>query len=147
MAKRVLAIDDNDDLLTLLREVFAEENYDYIACSRPREAYQLARQTQPDLILLDVTMPAMNGWEVLNLFVLDRQLRHIPVVLMTASVAEAERRISRLGLGEVSILGKPFDVDRLLAHVADAVGSTAPVGEGYERVGPASGPVLLRDEP
>lgn len=147
MAKRILAIDDNDDLLMLLRDVFAEHDYDYSACSRPREAYQAARQFQPEIILLDVMMPSMNGWEVLNLFVLDRQLRHIPVVLMTAAVADAERRLSRLALSDVSILGKPFDVDRLLAHVEDALSMPALAEDVHECLTSPKRPVLLRDEP
>jgi CheY-like chemotaxis protein len=147
VAKRVLAIDDNEDLLALLSDVFAEENYDYLACPRPRDAYQLARQNQPDVVLLDVMMPAMNGWEVLNLFLLDRHLRHVPVVLMTAAVSDAARRLSRLGLSDVSILGKPFDVDRLLAHVSDALGTPALGEEFPDGLPPAPGPVLLRDEP
>ncbi len=74
MAKRVLAVDDNEDLLSLLRDLFRDEGYDYVACSKPRDAYQTARMSHPDLVLLDVVMPAMNGWEVLNLFVLDPQI-------------------------------------------------------------------------
>jgi DNA-binding response OmpR family regulator len=148
VAKRILAIDDNEDLLTLLRDVFGEEGFDYLGCSRPREAYQLARQNQPDLVLLDIMMPSMNGWEVLNLFVLDRTLRRIPTVLMTAAVADAERRLAKLGLADVSILGKPFDVDRLLAHVNDALGNLFLCEEGQERLTSSTGgPVLLRDEP
>ena len=146
MAKRVLAIDDNDDLLDLLRDVFADEGYDYVACSRPRDAYQTARSNTPDLVLLDIMMPAMNGWEVLNLLVLDRRLRHIPVVLMTAAVADAERRLAKLGLPDVSILGKPFDVDRLLAHVGDALSGPALDEEIVERITSAGGPVLVRDD-
>lgn len=145
MAKRVLAIDDNNDLLELLRDVFAEEGFDYIACARPRDAYQTARSSAPDIVLLDVMMPVMNGWEVLNLFVLDRQLRHVPVVLMTAAMADAERRLGKLGLADVSILSKPFDVDRLLAHVNDALGAAQLAEERPERLSPA-GPTLLRDD-
>ncbi len=66
---------------------------------------------------------------------------------MTSAVADAERRLAKLNVPDISILSKPFDVDRLLAHVGDALHHSLQDEETLEPMGALTGPVLLRDEP
>ena len=134
MAKRILAGDDNDDLLTLLADVLGDEGYDVVTCNRSREAYGLAKEVRPDLVLLDVLMPAVTGWEVLNVFLLDREMRAVPIVLMTAAASDARKRLTRVGVHDITILDKPFSIDRLLEHVEQALGSPSECEMLYDRL-------------
>ncbi len=134
MAKRILAVDDNEDLLFLLTEALGDEGYDVVTCGRAREAYQMAKSTQPDVILLDVLMPSMTGWDVLNLLLLDRVLRRVPVILMTAAASDARKRLLRLENPDISILDKPFSLDRLLQQVEQALGQPNECEMLYEKI-------------
>ncbi len=134
MAKRILAVDDNEDLLFLLTEALGDEGYDVVTCGRAREAYQTAKSTQPDVILLDVLMPSMTGWDVLNLLLLDRVLRRVPVILMTAAASDARKRLLRLENPDISILDKPFSLDRLLQQVEQALGQPNECEMLYDKI-------------
>lgn len=134
MAKRILAVDDNEDLLALLSEALSDAGFDVVTCSRSREAYQVAKAAQPDVVLLDILMPAMNGWEVLNVFLLDRDLRKVPVVLMTAGAPEARRRLAGLEEHDISILAKPFNIDRLIEYVEQALGQPRECEALYDKI-------------
>lgn len=134
MAKRILAVDDNEDLLFLLTEALGDEGYDVVTCGRAREAYQTAKSTQPDVILLDVLMPSMTGWDVLNLLLLDRVLRRVPVILMTAAASDARKRLLRLENPDISIPDKPFSLDRLLQQVEQALGQPNECEMLYDKI-------------
>ena len=134
MARRVLAVDDNEDFLMLIAEALGDEGYDVVTCRRPRDAYSLAKSTRPDVILLDVLMPVMNGWEVLNLFLLDRGLRSTPVILMTAAEADVRRKLARIEAHDISILAKPFTLDHLLQYVDHALGQPNDCAMLYDKI-------------
>lgn len=134
MAKRILAVDDNEDLLALVAEALGDAGFDVVTCSRSREAYQTAKTWQPDAVLLDILMPVMNGWEVLNLFVMDRELRKTPVVLMTAGATDARRRLAGLEEHDITILAKPFNIERLLECIEQALGQPSACEDLYERI-------------
>lgn len=134
MAKRILVVDDNEDLLALLSDALGDAGYDVVTCSRSREAYQLAKAWQPDVALLDILMPAMNGWEVLNIFLLDRDLRKVPVVLMTAGATDARRRLAGLEEHDITILPKPFNIERLLDVLQQALGQPQECEDLYDQI-------------
>lgn len=134
MAKRILVVDDDADLLALLADALGDEGHIVVTCGRPRDAYQTTKTMKPDVILLDIKMPGMNGWEVLNVLLLDRALRAIPVLLMTAAPAEARRRLAKLDLHDVSVLDKPFTIDTLLSQVEHALGNPSECEVLYDRL-------------
>ena len=76
----------------------------------------------------------MNGWEVLNVLLLDRELRHVPVTLMTAAASEVRRRLARLGINDVSILDKPFGLARLLERVEQDLGNPTECEALYDKI-------------
>ncbi len=134
MAKRVLAVDDNEDFLTLVAEALGDSGYDVVTCRRSRDAYGVAKSTRPDVILLDVLMPVMSGWEVLNLFLLDRELQTTPVILMTAAEADVRRKLARVEAHDISILAKPFTLDHLLEYVDNALGQPNECEMLYDKI-------------
>ncbi len=105
---RILAIDDNPENLIVIGTSL-EADYDIQIASSGLEGLALARQTPPDLILLDVMMPGLDGFETCRQFKADPVLRNIPVIFLTA-VSDLDSEVSGLELGAVDYLTKPIKV-------------------------------------
>ena len=126
MSYRILIIDDEDDI----REVAALSlesvaGWEVIKASSGAQGLARAAEHQPDAILLDVMMPAMDGPAMLAKLRAARATSHIPIVLLTAKV-QAVQNGSLSHLPVAGILLKPFDPLRLAGQVADALGWEAP---------------------
>lgn len=106
----ILVIDDDPAVHDLMQRFLGREGYRVMAALGGQEGVRLAKQQMPDVILLDIRMPHMNGWEVLSLLKSDPELSRIPVMIVTIEDDQA------LGsaLGAVDYLLKPVDYDRLL---------------------------------
>lgn len=110
---RILVVDDDADICAVIRLTLEEEGYTVTTAANGRQALDRIGEQRPDIVLLDLTMPVMNGWEFNHR--LQDVAPGIPVVFMTAAFraqAEAETH------GAAGYLSKPFDVDELLAAVA-----------------------------
>jgi adenylate cyclase len=110
-ARTVLVIDDDADARDLMRRFLAREGLDVVTAADGEEGLRLARQTKPDLITLDVIMPRMNGWAVLEALRADAALAAIPVVMLSI-LDEQEKGFA---LGAADYLTKPFNRERLRA--------------------------------
>jgi len=102
--RTLLAIDDHEGLIRLLRRYLAEHNYQVIEASNGSAALRLARELQPDVITLDVMMPSQDGWEVLQLLKSEPATQRIPIVI--CSVLEDPELAS--SLGAAAYLKKPI---------------------------------------
>ena len=112
---RIVLADDNADMREYVRRLLAP--YCYVEAVRNgREALEAAQVNPPDLILSDVMMPEMDGFELLKRLRDDSNLRHIPVILLSARAGE-EARVDGLLAGADDYLTKPFSARELLAHV------------------------------
>ena len=101
----VLIVDDDPAAHDLLAAKLKGENYRLVHAKNGEEALELARKIQPDAITLDVLMPKTDGWTILSMLKADRELRDIPVVMVTVA---AERSLG-LSLGAVDVITKPVD--------------------------------------
>jgi CheY-like chemotaxis protein len=110
---RILVVDDDPSIRALLTELLQDEGYAVQATSDGQQALAAVRLTPPDLILLDLTMPVLNGLGVLRALRADAVLARVPVVVLTAGALPA-----RAMLGVQRVLAKPFDLHALLALVA-----------------------------
>lgn len=110
---RILIVDDDADIRGLLRELLERAGYDVAEGANGREGLRTLYATSPDLVLLDVSMPEMDGWQTLERI---RDLGDIPVIMLTARTAELER-VRGLKAGADDYVAKPFDFDELLARV------------------------------
>jgi CheY-like chemotaxis protein len=115
MAYKVLVVDDDADILSLVRIVLAEEGYDVAVAPNGREALAHLKTNTPHLILLDLAMPVMNGWEFLTAVQGDHLASKTAVVIMTAS-PRSEESLKRPPV--VGYLPKPFDLDDLVRCAA-----------------------------
>lgn len=123
----VLVIDDTPMILDVIRAALEEEGYRVVTCLQSRDAVRLAERDKPDLVMLDIVMPEVSGWDILTALRARPELARLPVVICTAWVAEALGRLAELrgphGDAHLGLLPKPFDVDELLEVVA-SVAST-----------------------
>jgi DNA-binding response OmpR family regulator len=117
--KKILVVDDEADILHFLELVLRERGYDVLTAANGRQAVELARDARPDLVLLDIMMPQMDGWEVLKLLRVDDATATIPVAMVSART-DPKDRVQGLQEGAADYICKPFALDDLLAKV-DAI--------------------------
>lgn len=111
----ILVIEDDLDIREALLAVLADEGYKVIGVANGREALQHLERGQPALILLDLMMPVMDGWQFREAQQRDKRLREIPVVVISAD-SEARQKLGVMG--DVGFLRKPIELDLLLDEVA-----------------------------
>ncbi len=113
MSKTILVVDDEARLVSLVKAYLEQGGFRVVTARNGREALFIARQEKPDLILLDIMMPEMDGHEFLRVH---RQERATPIILLTAKVEEDDKIIG-LELGADDYVTKPFSPRELLARV------------------------------
>ena len=128
MKKKVLVVDDEDDILQFLGLVLRERGYDVLTASAGREALAVAQRERPDFVLLDVMMPQMDGWEVLRRLKADPRTAEIPVAIVSARTG-AKDRAEGLRAGAADYICKPFSLDELLGKLAAVLGGEPEPGD------------------
>jgi DNA-binding response OmpR family regulator len=123
---RVLVIDDEAPIRLLCRVNLEAEGIDVLEAADGARGLELAREEQPDVILLDVMMPGLDGWRVAEELLEDARTSEIPIVFLTAR-AELRDRAHGLDIGGVDYVTKPFDPLELAPLVRDLL---ARIGEG-----------------
>lgn len=115
----IVAIDDNNDNLVVLKAFVIDAFPDarVFTAKNGKKGIELTREHNPDLILLDIVMPVMDGFEVCRILKQDRELRHIPVVFLTALRGDRKSRIRALELGGEAFISKPFDDAEFIAQI------------------------------
>lgn len=119
---RVLVADDDASILNLIEVNLSLEGFEVLTAERGEEALEKARQGRVDLIVLDVMMPGMDGWDVCERLKEDRETAEIPIVILSARNLERERRRAA-ALGVEAYVTKPFDPDDLLRLARSLTGA------------------------
>ena len=114
--KRILAVDDDPLILRLLQVNLEIEDYDVLLAHDGQEAVEVAEREHPDLILLDVMMPRMDGLQACKKLKENPDVKDIPVVFLSAK-AQQEDIDEGLALGAADYLTKPFEPDQLIAVI------------------------------
>jgi DNA-binding response OmpR family regulator len=127
MTQTILVVDDKANIRRLLQDYLAEQGYRVVTAANGREALYVARAERPDLILLDVMMPEMDGYDFLRAH---RQERPTPVILLTAKVEETDKVVG-LELGADDYVTKPFGLRELHARIRAVLRRT--VGEALPK--------------
>ena len=122
---KILVVDDEQDVLDVLRLVLAKSGYEVLTATSGMEGLTQAESQLPDLIVLDIMMQQMDGWEVLKLLKLDERTSSIPVVILSARV-EPKDMIRGLQEGAIDYVTKPFAVREILSKVAALLGPPPP---------------------
>lgn len=113
MAKTILVVDDKANMRLMIKEYLTEANYRVVTAGNGREALFVAREARPDLILLDIMMPEMDGYEFIRLY---RQEQDTPIILLTAKLDEMDKVVG-LELGADDYVTKPFGMRELVARI------------------------------
>ena len=113
---RVLVVEDEQDVSELLRYNLTKEGYEVTAAPNGADAAKIARDLLPDVILLDIMVPQLNGWEVCRRLKNDPETRTIPIIMVTGRVEEGDKVLG-LELGADDYVTKPFSVRELLARI------------------------------
>ena len=111
----LLLVDDNQENLTLLVDILSS-TYQIKIANNGKRALHLASVDIPDLILLDIMMPGMNGFEVCHELKNSEQLRHVPVIFISAA-DDVDNKVKAFGVGGVDYVNKPFQVEELEARI------------------------------
>jgi two-component system phosphate regulon response regulator PhoB len=119
---RVLVVDDEPDVLLLCRLNLQQRGHELLEASNGTTALELARERHPEVIVLDLMLPGMNGYEVLETLKQDERTSDIPVLVLTAKSLRADRERSHR-LGAAGFLTKPF----LPSELCDMVESLVPI--------------------
>ncbi len=121
MNKRILIIEDEKDIVEALRyNLEKEKGFSVLSANTGDEGVNLAFQVKPNLIILDIGLPGLNGYEVCRMLRRDVETRDIPILMVTARVAESDKVLG-LELGADDYITKPFGIRELIARVRNAI--------------------------
>ena len=115
--KKILVIDDSPTERHVLVEILNKGGYDIITAESGEEGLEKARAEQPDLILMDVVMPGLNGYQATRTLTRDESTKHIPVIVCTSKGQETDK-IWGLRQGAHDYMTKPINGDELLMKIA-----------------------------
>lgn len=121
MAKKILIVDDEADVLLLLGQRLSTAGYEVFSANNGRNAILLAKKVLPDLIILDVMMPDMDGGAVANVLKDDLKTINIPIIFLTCLVTKGEEASKTASMG-AAYLAKPYSAEDLLNAVRKHLG-------------------------
>ena len=112
--KKILIVDDEKDILLMLEKRLIAEGYSVLTADNGKDAITIAKSKSPDLVILDVVMPGMDGCEVAEKLKDDYSTQDIPVIFLTALLTRKEEYIKD---HIIAVFAKPFDPEELLAEI------------------------------
>ena len=115
--KRIVCIEDEPEMIDLIRLILNRRGYDVYGAPGGKEGLELVRELIPDLVLLDLMMPDMDGWEVYQQMKADETIHHIPVIIVTAKAQNIDKVLG-LHIAKVDdYIAKPFGPQELTNSV------------------------------
>lgn len=127
MARKILVVDDTRNVLTMINDFLISQDYEVFTAADGREAMDVHRTVNPDLILLDIMMPNMDGYQFITQL---RKESDVPVIMITAKQQEAEI-IKGFDLGADDYITKPFRLRELLVRMRAVLRRAAPMDENH----------------
>jgi len=113
---KILVVDDEADLVETIQFALELEGYNVLVASNGEEGLNIARQEKPDLILLDLMLPKLDGYKVCRLLKFDERYKYIPILMLTARTQEKDKILGK-ETGANEYITKPFEMDELMAKI------------------------------
>lgn len=120
-AKKILVVDDDRSITSLLENLLSGQGYKVMVAYDGLDAMAQVKKNIPDLIILDVMMPELNGYDVCSNLKFDENFKHIPIIVLTSREQELDSRIGQL-MG-ISYMRKPIDSKALLENIQNKIKS------------------------
>ena len=114
--KKILIVDDEVDLVETVRFPLEMEGFDVLVSYNGEDALSQARKEKPDLIILDLMLPKLDGYKVCRLLKFDQRYKHIPILMLTAKTQEKDKTLG-METGADEYITKPFEMDVLMEKV------------------------------
>jgi len=121
MTKRILVVEDNPDNRVLITDVLSSLSYEVLVAVDGEEGIAKAQAEVPDLILMDLSLPKMDGWTAASQIKANATLKHIPIIALTAHAMVGDRE-KALGAGCDDYISKPIDLRELASKLAHFLG-------------------------
>jgi CheY-like chemotaxis protein len=125
---RLLLVEDNEESRDGLSRHLRRKGYEVLTAVDGRQGLEAVRAGAPDLVLMDMSLPALDGWEATRQLKADPETRHIPVIALTAHAMAGDRE-KALDAGCDEYDTKPVEFSRLLGKIQGLLGGAAPAGE------------------
>ncbi|MBN2453802.1 MAG: response regulator [Candidatus Omnitrophica bacterium] len=120
--KKILIVDDEADVLSVLEKRLSSAGYEVLTVDNGADAVLLAKSRKPDLILLDIMMPVMDGPAVCSALKNDIATKNIPVVFLTCLITRSDEMAEGHRIGGNFFIAKPYDPEELLKEIGNIVG-------------------------
>ncbi len=116
--KKILLVDDEEDLVAMVKMRLEASGYEVVTAYDGQEALDKARDINPDLIILDIMLPKMDGYKVCRMLKFDEKYKKIPIIMFTARVQESDR-LTGQQVGADAYITKPFEPAALLDKIQE----------------------------
>ncbi|MFH1683818.1 MAG: response regulator [Candidatus Margulisiibacteriota bacterium] len=117
---KILVVDDEPDVVSLLMLLLKSQGYEVVSAGDGQEALERARTWKPNLILLDIMLPKLDGYKVARMLKFDENFRHIPIIMLTAKIQEKDKTIG-IEMGADAYISKPFNTPNLLELIKETL--------------------------
>jgi PleD family two-component response regulator len=138
---RLLVVEDDHDIANMLKIYFTGQGYDVGVAPRAEQALKMVQQQLPQLIVLDILLPDMDGYTLCKMLRTHPRTKHIPIIFLTQK-DERSDKIAGLELGADDYITKPFDIEELRLRIANAIRSAERMGLTDPRSGLPSGRLI-----
>ncbi len=118
MAEKILIVDDEEDIVTALSIRLKAMGYDVITAFDGMSGLSKAREESPDLMLLDIMLPKLDGYKVCRMLKFDEKYRQIPIIMITAKVADNNKKMGE-EMGADAYIIKPFNPEELMNKIKE----------------------------
>lgn len=122
MAKKILIIEDDPSFSRAINHIIEKEGYDVITASNGLSGFRMAQEEKPDLLILDVMLPGLDGFEICSRLRQDPPTANLPIVMLSTKGQEADKTTG-LKVGANEYLTKPVDRELLLAKITSLLGA------------------------
>ena len=118
--KKVLIVDDEEDMVYAVKLQLESNGFEVITAGNGQEALDKARTGTPDIIILDLMLPKIDGYKVCRMLKFDKKYKMIPIIMLTARVQERDQKLG-FEVGADAYLTKPFEHEELLAKIKELI--------------------------
>jgi len=117
MKEKILFIDDDPDIVRLVKETLLDEGFDFVSAGDGEGGIKEAKKSHPDLIILDMQLPDIDGFEVCRRLKADEECKEIPIIMLTGRFKKTSDKVDGLEGGADDYVLKPFETEELLARI------------------------------